>query len=80
MPSIGEIVADALEQSFRESPDPFKSGGLFQLLTGQRLTYRENLDRLPMNCYGQIISRATLIKRNLRHWQWTKPRRQPNLP
>ncbi len=76
MTNVGEMVSAAWEEALRESPDPFDAGDIFRF--GSRLTYRERLDRVPRNCYGEIIPRIVLVRRNLR--QLTRPVHPPRLP
>lgn len=78
-PNISDIVAAAWDQMMRESPDPFRNHWFDEQFAGApRTTYRERLDRLPVNVYGDLIPRIVTVRRNLR--ALSKPRRPPRLP
>ena len=76
MTNLGEMVSAAWEEVLRESPDPFDAGDIF--VVGSRRTYRERLDCAQRNCYGEIISRIVIVRRNLR--QLKRPVHPPRLP
>lgn len=77
--SLASMVADAWDQTLRESPDPFTeaSWGYGWFGTPKR-TYRERLDRQRRNVYGDLIPRIATVRRNLALFR--KPRRVPRLP
>lgn len=67
-PNIGQVVADIWEQVLRETEDPYESDFLFYQLTGLKpKTYRERLDRIRVNVYGEAIPRIVVVRQNLRY-------------
>lgn len=71
--NISSLVAAAWEQALRESPNPLDTD-----VFGPRRTYRERLDLLPRNVYGELIPRIVTVRGNIR--RLGKPRRAPRLP
>lgn len=69
------LVAEIWDAALRETPDPL-SCDLFA--DGRRLSYRQRLDRQPINFHGAIIPRIVTVRRNLR--ALGKPKRAPRLP
>lgn len=70
--NTGQILADELERSLRESPDPFSNAHIFDEMLGlPRMSYRDRLDEQPVNCYGQLIPRIVTIRRNARMYGFT---------
>ncbi len=77
--NIADIVVAAWDRALRESPDPFDDiYALYPILGYTPPSYRERLDRLPRNCFGDIIPRIVTVKRNIR--LLGKPRHPPKLP
>lgn len=73
--SLAQLVVEAWERTLEETPDPFLNAWW---IDGSRLTYREELDRQPVNYKGQLIPRIVTVRRNLR--ALGKPHRPPRLP
>jgi len=65
MRSLATMVAAAWETCLRESPDPFSESDWIFFPPQQRPSYRERLDRLRKNVYGEVITRRTVVRRNL---------------
>lgn len=61
MRNVGDVVVSAWDTAVAETPDPFDASDLLL-----KRTYRERLDRLRRNSRGEIISRAVVIRRNMR--------------
>lgn len=66
-PNLGRIVAEVWEETLRESPNPFDTCGIFNVILGLPvLSYRERLDRQPYNIFGNLIPRIVTVRRHLR--------------
>lgn len=77
--NLGELVASAWDAALRESPDPFDGRECAELLGFLPTpTYRERLDRQPVNCFREAIPRIVIVRNNLR--RLGKSRRPPRLP
>jgi len=60
--NLASIVAEAWESTLRETPNPFfTESDVFS-----RRSYRERLDRIRKNAYGDLIPRIVTVRRNLR--------------
>lgn len=77
---MGQIVLEAWEHVLRTTEDPLRiSGPLYQALNGEKgPTYREHLDRIRVNHFGDRIPRIEIVKRNIK--RLGKPQRKPRLP
>lgn len=69
-PNMGNLVAAAWESVLRETPDPFREGNRMLYFDGcgrhSRPSYRHELDRIRVNCYGELIPRIVTVRHNLR--------------
>lgn len=73
--SLVETVIGALKKALLEAP---AHTSWERFLGGRSLSYRERLDRQPVNVYGDPIPRITTVRRNLRMLR--KPQQRPRLP
>lgn len=80
-PNMAQIVSEAWDKCVHESP-VVDTSWLFARLSGQRgPTYRERLDAIPKNCFGEVIPRIVIVRNNiarLKGYRATYP--QPKLP
>lgn len=79
---IGKLVADAFEHTLRTTEDPFsrdiRDSPLAEFFGVTPYTYRESLDRVKINHFGEPIPRIEIVRQNLR--ALGKPPRPPRLP
>ena len=57
-------IVEVWGKAIRETPWP-QSSAILDLLSGKRTTYRERLDRQPVNYFGKPIPRIVIVRRNL---------------
>lgn len=79
-PNISKLVGDAWTEFMRTHPDPFHDDcGLFKKLFGDKMpTYRERLDKIQVNYYGNPIPRITIVRNNLSRLKQGKPYGDPS--
>lgn len=64
--NMAALVADMWEEALRETP-AVTHDWLVETVTGlHRRSYRDRLDDLPRNCFGEVIPRIVTVRRNLR--------------
>lgn len=80
--SVALLVTDTFDRVLRTTEDPFvvRYGPLAEALGLPRRTYREELDRVRVNVYGDPIPRIALVRNNIAQLYGWGPRATPRLP
>ncbi len=87
-PNLGALIArvwgEVQEEYLRETEPAgrwFDDVFAEMLYGGRRQrTYRERLDRVQRNHYGEVIPRIVTVRRNIREFRWSNPPCKPRLP
>lgn len=75
---VTDVWSEVVERERHDAPDIWRSDVLLEMLGGPRLSYRERLDRQPVNALGRVIPRIVTVRRNLT--RLGRPSVAPRLP